>query len=332
MASLKQIAAELGISYTLVSKVLSGRMGTTGASDSTRKAILDKAKELDFQPNRLAVALKNGRRGSVGVFLHSMGVPGTDITHNFLAGLSSALAKSGIRLWLRFFVKDEEFLAACDENLKRDVDGLIVGGVDHPSLIKKLQEIDAAGLPIVSCYNESLKLVMPSNVRSDYEMQCYLTTKHLLERGCRRLAHFRTFDLRYKGFLRAHQEMGVPIQKKLIIPTDFFYVENGIDCAMRLLKSGEFFDGIVTEADMQAAGAMRVLLDRGIRVPEGVKITGVDNSPMTEICQVPLTSVTVEMEKCGHLCAEMLLKRIEGEPVESVTVTPRLVVRASSGG
>ena len=139
MASLKRIAAELGVSYTLVSKVLSGRLGTTGVSARTREAILKRAKELDYVPNRLAVALKAGRKGAVGIFLHSIGSPGSDVSERLLRGMAEGLEQSGSRMWLRFFTTDEDFLVACDTRLKREVDGLIVAGLHHPGLMPNLE-------------------------------------------------------------------------------------------------------------------------------------------------------------------------------------------------
>ncbi len=332
MASLKQIAAELGVSHVLVSRVLSGRMGTTGASAKTREAILKKAAELDYRPNRLAVALKKGRSGVIGVFLHQMGIPGSEVTPVFLSSLAKALDRSAYRLWLRFFETDEEFLAAFDEKLRNEADGLIVGGTEHPGLFDKLRKIDRDVLPVVTVYCELPGRL--TNVAVDYEAQCYLATKHLLEMGCRHLAHFRVFDSRYNGFVRAHREAGLPVQRRLVMnrePGEFpFFVKDGERFTKRLLAAGVPFDGIVAESDEQAVGAVRTLLLSGVRVPEDVKVTGVDNSPLSENAAVPLTSATTEMDVCGRVAVELLQRKIEKKPAESAVIAPRLVVRAST--
>ena len=333
MPSLKSIAAELGVSYTLVSKVLSGRMGSTGVSAATREAILKKAEEVHYQPNHLAVALKRGKKGAIGVFLHGMGVPGSDLSQTFLLGLSGALEKGNSRLWLRFFVTDEDFLAACDERLKKDVDGLIVGGVDHPGLLEKLRQIDRSGLPVVSSFCGLPKQSLSANVAVDYNAQCYLPTKHLLDQGCRQIAHIRTVEFRHQGFIRAHREAGFPINSRLIAcqeSTNAFSIQDGENAARALLERGIRFDGLVAESDAQALGAVRILLQKGLLVPEDVKVTGVDNSPLAEACIVPLTSATAEMEECGRVAVEMLNKKINGQAVKSITIAPKLVVRASS--
>ncbi|XHR28883.1 MAG: LacI family DNA-binding transcriptional regulator [Chthoniobacteraceae bacterium] len=329
MVSLKQIAGELDISYTLVSKVLRGKMGTTGASEKTREAIFKKAKELGYRPNAAAVALKTGRRGAVGVFFHQV-APGSGLTEKFITGAAEAISKGGMRILLRFFMTDQEFLTACDDRLRGDVDGLIVAGAEHSKLVRRLQQIDKSGFPIVTAFAELYSEKAPSPVNVDYEMQCFLTTTHLLEQGCRRLAHFRRFESRYGGFVRAHREMKVPVVRSLVIPAEGFSVADGECCAQALLDQHEKFDGIVAQSDSHAMGALRVLTHRGIRVPEDVKLTGVDDSLLAEASLVPLTSSTAEMEQCGRVAAEVLLKKIEGKPTQPMTISPRLAVRDSS--
>jgi len=332
MASLKKIAADLGVSYTLVSKVLNGRLGTTGVSEKTREAILKKARELDYTPNRLAVALKAGRKGAVGIFLHHLGTPGSEVSDRLLRGLAEGLEKSGHRMWLRFFLTDEEFLAACDEKLKSEIDGLVVAGVQHSSLISRLREMDRRELPVVSIFSDLSENVrgLMTNVAVDYEMQGFLATKHLLEQGCRRLAHFRTIDKRYRGFVRAHRTLGIKWNPKLVVPAAGFVFEDGRRCLEALLKSGLEFDGIVCQSDAQAVGTVNELVHCGISIPGRVRITGVDNSPMAENCIVPVTSVSSGMQQAGARAVECLLEKIAGKTVEPVSIEPELVIRQSS--
>lgn len=331
MSTLKIIAKELGISYTLVSKVLSGKMGTTGASAATKALIINKAQELDYQPNQFAVALKSGRKNVIGVFMHVLGVPGSDLSQQFITSICDVFNESGHRIWLRFFNRDEEFLIACDSKLKRSVDGLIVGGIMHQGIMSNLLEIENNGLPIVTAFGRKGSHQLKNSVTVDSELQGFLPALHLLEKGCRRLVHFNTIPERYKGFRRAHEEMGIPIDESLVIPTDSFYLEDGERSTRTLLKKGgKKFDGIVAASDAQACGAYRILSSQGIRVPEDVKLTGVDNSPLAETCIVPITSVTAEMKQCGMLAARILLSCLDKQPPQAETLAPQLVVRASS--
>jgi LacI family transcriptional regulator len=169
-----------------------------------------------------------------------------------------------------------------------------------------------------------------TNVAVDYEMQGFLAAKHLLDKGCRRLAHLRTIDKRYKGFLRAHREKKLKVDPKLVIAADGFLFEDGKKCLDTLLKSRVPFDGIVCQSDTQAVGVINELVRLGIDIPGAVKVTGVDNSPMAESCIIPITSVTSGMQRAGLTAVEFLLRKIEGESVKPTFIEPELVVRRSS--
>ncbi|PTY02905.1 hypothetical protein DB346_07790 [Verrucomicrobia bacterium LW23] len=331
MASLKRIAADLGVSYTLVSKVLNDRLGTTGVSAKMRAAIINKARELEYTPNRLAVALKAGRRGAVGIFLHHFGSPGSEISEQLLRGLAEGLAQSGYRMWLRFFNTDDEFIAACDEQLKREVDGLIVAGVTHETLLSRLRKIEKT-LPVVSVFcgaSEKARNALP-NVGSDYEEQGYLATRHLLDKGCRAVATFSVVESRHEGYLRAMKERGLEVSASLIVQSPRFTVEDGGTALEELVARNVPFDGIVCHSDAQAVGAINELVRRGYKVPQAVKVVGIDNSPLAEACIVPITSVTSGMAQSGLKAVELLLKKIGGDKVETTVTHSEVVEREST--
>jgi LacI family transcriptional regulator len=333
MGSLKRIASDVGVSYTLVSKVLSGRLSTTGVSEKTREAILKRARELDYTPNRLAVALKAGRKGAVGIFVHQHGSPGSDVSDRLLQGLSDGLELSGLRMWLRFFKTKDEFVAACGSKLQSEVDGLIVAGVDHPELLPKFLELEKKKVPVVSIFQDKEVGVKPrpNNVTVDMELQGYLPTKHLLDLGLRRIVCTQSIASRTAGFLRAMREAGVAVDPKLQLHLgENFLGEGARDGIRRFLAEGLSFDGVVCQSDAQAVGVINELVGQGIRVPEQVKVTGADNSPMAHYCIVPITSVSSEMRVAGKRAVEMLLGRIKGESGSSILIPPRLIRRESA--
>jgi LacI family transcriptional regulator len=334
MPSLKKIAQELDVSYTLVSKVLSGKMGTTGVSPSVRGRIIQKAKELNYTPNRLAVALKAGRKDAVAVFLHEIGVFGSGITEKMIRGISSQLSHNNLRMQLRLFASDEEFFAACDDRLKHEVDGLIIGGVFHPGIIQSLVELEDANLPCVSIFSAvpHFSHSSISNVHVDWQHQTYLTTSHLLKSGCRHLACFSTMHQRSQGFFKAHEDARIPYDRQLLVPAAGFELEDGLSCIKQLLNLKIPFDGIVCQSDNQAIVAINELVLRGIKVPDTVKVTGVDDSPLAPGCIVPLTSATNEMDSAAAMAVRILMEKLAGRPSSSIVIEPNLAVRKSSGG
>lgn len=328
--SLKDVAAELGVSYSLVSKVLSGRLGNTGVRPEVKDAIFKKAEEMNYRPHPLATALKMGRKGAVGVLVHPIGERGSELANDVLHGLSAGLDEHGLRLWLRFFETDAEFSHQFDQRMRSEVDGLIVVGLPHPSIYDLLLELNKGGLPIVTAFEEKPIADVP-NVTENTSMQCQLAARHLLDRGARRLVHLKgSMSARFDGFLAAHAEAGLLVDPRLLVDCGDYRIESGARAVARLLDAGIPFDGLVAQSDHQALGAVHELLRRGKRVPDDVRVTGVDDSALCLACQVPLTSVTSEMERVGRATANLLARLLDGREAESLLVEPRLVIRSSS--
>lgn len=331
MASLKEIAADVGVSHALVSRVLSNRMGTTRVSDKTRAAILKRAKELNYTPNPLAVALKRGRKGAVGVFLHGVGIDGSELSLQFIQEAGRQLSSKGYNLWMQFFQKKDEFLKACNEHLTGKVDGLIIAGLAHDELIENVEELERNGLPVIFSCHGNLEKYGVTNYQVDSQAQCYLTTKHLLDQGCRRIAHLLSMPIRYRGYLQAHEEYGLEADDKLSVATREYSSKSGYDAVDYLISQGVQFDAVACQSDGQAAGVYQYFALNGIPRDEWPLVTGIDNSPIARnFSLVPLTSATAEMETCARLAVEAIHNKIENEPVQTVQVDPKLIIREST--
>lgn len=332
MASLKDIATELNLSIPLVSKVLSGRMGTTGCSEANRQAILAKAEELDYKPNLIARSLRTGRTGSLGVFIHPLGVPGSDLVERMLMGLSSQANTLDQRLWLSFYETDSDFLHRFSKTARAEIDGLLVAGIFHPRLERLFKAVEQNGIPVVTLVKNKATQSEGINVYCDDFQLGYLPTRHLLEKGCRRIAHIRSFDPRYQGYQKALAEFGIPEDPALVYTAiQKFDADTGRETVRHWIRNGVVFDGLVAESDHQAFGAVSELLAQGRRVPEDVKVFGVDDSPICALSPVPLSSVSQQVEEMGSRAVDTIMKCINGEPVESVTIQPVLRLRTSSG-
>lgn len=330
MVTLKQIAAELGVSHTLVSCVASGRMRNTRVSEATKQAILARIEEVGFQPNRLALALKGGHKGYVSVFLHKHGTPGSEMNERFISAISDSLAERGLGLWLRFFSSEKEFLDACSNRLLKEVDGLIVAGIPHPELYDKLSGLKRKSFPVVcalSRWEDSLDI---PNVFVDVEKQGALAAKHLTEIGCRRIARLHCHEGRQRGFLAGLREAGGELVPELMIQADDFGYEEGLQSIDRLVRSGLKFDGISTDSDAQAAAATHYLLRVGWPRDKWPKMVGIDDSPIARHSAIALTSVTSEIGERARSVVRTLFDLIDGKAVASTLLAPRLVIRESS--
>ncbi len=144
---LRRIAEDLGISVSLASKVLSGKLGTTGAQESTIRAIHEKARELNYRKNQLAAAFRTGRQHVIAVCVHRHGAEGSEIVEEMVAGIAAEAAEFHQRLMILYYQTPEEFHAFVPEVHCNAVDGVIMGGLPHTELLGDLTEMRERGLP-----------------------------------------------------------------------------------------------------------------------------------------------------------------------------------------
>ncbi|RKX47677.1 MAG: hypothetical protein DRP64_00410 [Verrucomicrobia bacterium] len=332
MASLKDIATSLDLSIPLVSKVLNGKLGSTGCSETKQQMIFAKAKELNYRPNLVARSLRDGRTGSIGVFVHPLGAPGSDLIERLLMGISARANQFEQRLCLSFFQTDREFLNHYTATARSELDGLLLAGVAHPKLIDLYEQIERNGVPIVTLFRDTTQISDNVNIYcSDFQIG-YLPTRHLLENSCRRIAHIHSFESRYQGYCKALEEKGIQEDPSLVYTAiESYGADTGKAAVQHWINNGIEFDGLVAESDHQAFGAINELLAAGRRVPEDVKVFGADDSPICDLSPVPLSSVSQQLEEVGSLGIETLMKRINNKPVDSALISPALCLRASTG-
>jgi len=343
MASLRDIASELGVSVSLVSKVLNDRLGTTGVREELVERIREKAREVGYQKNHNALSLLAKRQNAFAVFLHRHGAKGTNFAEELLEGIAQKVRGTNLRMILHFFTELNEFEEKISDLHSGIVDGIIVSGVLHMELIPHLYELRGRRLNVVTLYNGPIRKEFPNVGLSDEEItRC--ATRHLIDRGCRRIVHFDTLAERTRGYRKALKEAGIRFDSKLLLDCRLpkessFGLENvnlgftreiGADRIGGLLDRGVAFDGVCAQSDGQALGALHCLRERGMRVPQEVKITGVDDSPFCELISVPLTSVSQNYKQRGALAVEILQQMAEGGNASSVVVRPELKIRAST--
>jgi LacI family transcriptional regulator len=329
VVSLRQIADEVGVSVSLVSKVLNGRMGNTGAQAAKVAAIHDKALSLGYRKNLLAQALRTGRQNVLAVCVHRLGELGSGIVEEMVAGIAAEAAAQHQRLMLHYYETADEFRAFAPELQRNAADGVIMGGLGHPELIKDLKSMHSRGLPVVTIHDEKLS-PMFANVGMDQVEVARYATRHLIEQGCRRIAHLKVVEHRYEGYRRALDEAKIRFDPALVVESGLYSYPAGTEAVNRLLASGAVFDGIVGCSDHHSAAALNVLTGRGLKVPEQVKLIGIDNAPFCQFAAVPLSSVSQEYEIRGRHAVRVLMTFLQDKSASVTQVPPVVCARASS--
>lgn len=334
MVKISDIAAELGVSRSLVSKVLSGHMGRSSVRPALAEKIRKRAAELGYVPNVAARVLFSGRQNTVGVFIARYGQPGSGLVENFLDGVSSVLHRNGQRMLLQFFRTEEDFRACMDTAHPSVMDGVIVAGMQGFDLAPGVRELLARNLPVATCFSEPLLEGVP-NAGIDQREVGRTETLHVLSRGARAPLFITApagteGTLRFDGYRAALLEAGLPFREELVCKRKTCEVGNLPDLIRCKRASGIAFDGVIAESDRQSAALLRLFLAEGLRVPEDIMLIGVDNSPICEQSVVTLSSVSRQDRARGVKTAELVNALIAGKPAQSTTFAPRLCPREST--
>jgi LacI family transcriptional regulator, galactose operon repressor len=330
---MKDIAKDLGVSVMTISKVLRNH---PDVGDETRERVLARVKELDYQPNLAARSLVTGRTYLVGLV-----VP--DLLHPFFAevakSLSDVLRGSGFSL----IISSSEEDPAIEEQeinqlLARRLDALIIASCR--STVDLFFRIERRKTPYV-LIDRTLPGLTANFVGVDDEAVGRLATKHLIDIGCKRIAHIRGPETspavrRMDGFKQALTQARLPIVDAYIISErkgDVGTKQRGAEAMHQLLSLKPKPDGLFCFNDPLAMGAMNYALDQGIRIPEDLAVIGCGNLHYDDSLRVPLSSIDQHSRQIGEHAARLTLAILHSKvPLkpETVVLQPQLVVRGST--
>jgi len=330
---MKDIAQDLGVSVVTVSKVLRNH-SDIGAE--TRERVLKRMKELNYQPNLAARALVTGKTYSIGLV-----VP--DLTHPFFSqvakGLTRVLRKKGYGLLIACSEEDPQLERQEIESLlSRRVDALVIASAQWT--VESFRHIEERQTPYVLIDRSFLGLAA-NFVGIDDTGAGAMATEHLIEAGCKRVAHIRGTDIstamgRLEGYRQAlarHNRRVVPEYVVSAGQDDAGSEVWGYKAMKKLLALKERPDGVFCYNDPMALGAMEAIHEAGLRIPEEIAVIGCGNLLYSEHLRVPLSSVDQNSIEMGERAARLALSLLEaGVPPRPKTILleSKLIPRTSS--
>jgi DNA-binding LacI/PurR family transcriptional regulator len=330
------IAHLAGVSQPTVSRAL---RGSPTVSLATRQRIEAIARQLNYTVDRAASNLRSGHTRTLALLLFQDPTPDdTLINPFFLAMLGSmvrACADHGHDLLVSFQQFSSDWHTDYEDSHRAD--GLILLGYgDYADYRARLDLLVAQDTHFVRW--GSVQSDQPGlTVGCDNQGGGEAATRHLLERGRTRIAflgdateHYPESHDRYRGYAAALVAAGLDADPRLQVSA-ISTEDEGLRAAAALLDGGVAFDAVVAASDLIALAAMRVFADAGLRVPEDVAVVGFDDIPAAGLANPSLSTVAQDAALAGRRLVELLLAQVRGEPVESVVLPTRLVVRQSSG-
>ncbi len=327
MSTIKEVSRLAGVSISTVSRVLND---TVPVADETKRRVLNAVQKLDYQPNAFARGLVTNRSGGVGVTVNDLSSPyfGT-----LLKGVEEVIEEAGMHLIVASgHAKAETERRAVEFLKQRRTDALIIHSEELPDA--DLLNWAKGDIPILVIGRYIAELAK-SCVYLDNETGGRLATRHLLEKGHRRIAHITgplsIHDSRERlvGYRRALEEAGLNYEEDFVVEADFMEAGGQI-ATKRLLERKLDFSAIFVANDQMAVGVLQTLREAGLRVPEDISLVGFDDVLLARYLYPALTTIRQPLFEMGQAAAKLALAALDGKEMGvRRKFEPELIVRKS---
>lgn len=327
------IARELNISPATVSR---GLKDHPAINKNTKKRITQAAKDLGYRSNSFASNLRKQKSNTIGVIVHELN---SHFITSVLAGIEKVTTEAEYDLIIGHSSETSKKEVANALNLfHKRVDGLIASLAYDTEDLSHFDPFLKKGIPViffdrVEESSQGTKVII-DNVKAGYD-----ATAHLIEQGCKRIAHItanlkrNVYAHRLKGYKDALRDNNMRIRDEYIIVNDLSE-EAAIVAAHDILKMKEKPDGIFITNDFCAAIVMRTLKDNGIRIPEDIAIVGFNNDVITRVVEPSMTTINYPGIEMGEVVAKNLIDHLSGKSsihhTHTIIIKSELVPRESS--
>ena len=326
--SIKMLAEYLGLSPTTISLVLNDAPAGKSIPEPTRERVRAGAKKLGYRPSFLARSLRKKQSFTIGTMVPEISDPYSTM---IMSGVDDLMQEEG---YLDLTVSHRRKPDLIDEYprilLDRSVEGIIV--------VDTLLE-HALPVPTVSIGGHQ---TVPgiTNVVLDHRRAAELVLRHLHKLGHRNIAYVRGQQhssdsrVRWDNLMLVSRELGLRHFPELTVQLeiDSPSPELGYPLVGQLLATGLPFTALVCYNDFTAIGAIRALMDAGLRVPEDVSVVGFDDVQNAAYNNPSLTTIRQPLREMGRIAARALLQRIRNPalPTADIPVLPELLIREST--
>lgn len=305
--TIKDIARVLGISHSTVSRALTG---SQYVSEKTKEEIFKTAKQLNYIPNMSARSLKLDKAYNIGVFFSTI----SNGTSPFVFQTVINNVYGNIDKKYNVIVKGIDMYEENTINPK-NYDGILVVSqkTDDDDFIR---EILKRKIPIVVINRKVTHEVI--NIYTDESVGTYRGVEELIKNGHKSIAiiegakNFDSTKMRRKGYLEAFKNYNINLNEKLVVNGDFS-VKSGYLKAKELMEKKEYFSAIFAFNDEMATGAIKAIVDQGLKVPDDISILGFDGNEVGKFISPSITTIRRPIGEISRVAIELLLKLINNE-------------------
>ncbi|RXG32392.1 LacI family DNA-binding transcriptional regulator [Leeuwenhoekiella marinoflava] len=328
------LARELNYSTSTISRALKNHKSI---SKKTAQLIQRAAEERGYRPNSLAASLRSNNSKTIGVSISNISRP---FVSDMISGIETSAREKGYNVIIS---QSHDSYDNEVSNAKALYDSRVCGIIASLSMQTEntdhFNQFKDQGIPVVFVDR------VPNNFQSyhviiDNYTSAYIATEHLIEQGCKRIAHFagsqhlNVYSQRKKGFIEALKHHDLEIDERLIVDMKTLSFEEGAQVTAELFKLNNPPDGIFSSNDTAAVSAILYLKKQGIRIPDDVAVIGFNDDPISSIVEPALSTIYHPAQKMGELSTRRILEHLEKEDgmhtTEISVLETHVISRASS--
>ena len=326
--SLRTLGEYLNLSPATISLVLNNAPGVRSIPQETRDRVTEAAAKFDYRPSFYARSLRKRQTFSVGVLVPDLN---DHYATQVLTGVEEYLIEEGYFYLTASHRRKPDLIEEYPRLLMdRSVEGFI--------LIDTVLE-HSLKMPVVAVAGHR-KIEGVTNVVLDQRRAAELALRHLVQLGHRKIAfmrgesHSSDADERWECQMTVARELKLEVPAELTVQIQLWAStpEMGFGPVNELVNRGADFTALVCYNDVSAFGAIRALVDHGLRVPEDVSVVGFDDIQGAAYHNPSLTTIRQPLQQMGVVAARILLQRIRGQATfpDAVPILPELVIREST--
>lgn len=328
--SLKDLALELGVSISTVSRALKDH---PNISPEVKDRVKKLAEEWDYRPNPLAMGLLRQNTKTIGVIVPDL------VTHFFssvISGIESYASKQGYYIIISSSYESLQKEKECIENLLNSrVEGLIVSLSFQTEDYSHFEDLDRKGIPLVffdrTCLSGKVSTVVADNRDAARKI-----SNHFFESGYRKIAYIagpaylNISAERQKGYLDSLRENNLELKPDYLVHCEL-NPEGATEATRKLLALPDPPDAIFGINDTVAFAAMKEIRKQGLRIPEDIGIIGFTDDYHATVVHPPLSSVSHPTFEMGETAAKLFFESLDGDhSPRTVELKTKMVIRESS--
>ncbi|MGC1242375.1 MAG: LacI family DNA-binding transcriptional regulator [Chryseosolibacter sp.] len=326
------IAASLNLSSATVSR---GLKDHPAIRKETKKRILEKAKEMGYRHNLFASNLRRNRTNTIGVIVPRLN---SYFMSSVISGIEKVANEAGYNLVISQSLESgKKEVTSIKTMFNTRVDGLLVSLAYDTADDAHFKIILDKNIPLIF-FDRVFEHPLCTSVVIDNLAAGYAMTQHLIEQGCRRIAHItanlkrNVYAERLRGYKQALSDHGIAFDEKMVFINNLEEAAT-MEAIGAILKMDPMPDAVFCSNDSSAVICIREIKKAGVRIPEQIAVGGFNNEPISTVVEPNLTTIHYPGQEMGEVCATILIRTLakpDNADLNRVVLRHQLIVRDST--